>query len=235
MITIALPNHASRIAWLAMESLCNQITQHEWELIVYEDSDIHLGGEQFYRGYTKRLEAAGMTRLVYIYSKERVPLSMKWLDIASVSDKDSLGMILQASDCYSEPQRIDTAVRAFRDGADWIQSPLGCFYHIKTGQMMLFKMNGLTGLNMAISKRAISQIEPVERWSGVDWWLYDSLPDDAQIYIDESDNWKRGIDTDGHNRISLSRRTMYDNPQPPFYKTNLIIQDLIPYDTISKL
>ena len=50
MITVALPNHANPIVWLAMESLCSQIIGHAWELIVFEDSD-DPKGKEFYKSY----------------------------------------------------------------------------------------------------------------------------------------------------------------------------------------
>jgi hypothetical protein len=235
MITVALPNHACRITWLAMESLCRQITLDDWELIIYEDSDIYQGGKDFYMSYKERLGKAGCLRVKYMYSEERLSLSEKWATMAEMSHPDSIGMILQASDCYSEPLRINTAMAAFEAGMDWVQSQKGVFYNIITKQTMLFQKYTGTALNMAIAMKHARNLNDEERYSGVDSWLYNQLPPDAKIYIDESDNWKNGVDTDGHNRISIERRKYYRNPQPPFYKTEIKIEELLPPAIIDKL
>jgi hypothetical protein len=93
MITVGLPNYASNIAWLAMESLCEQITPYKWELIVYEDSDRPLEKEYFTK-YQPRLKEAGCVRVVYLYSEERVPLNQKWLKMAELSDPSFIGACL---------------------------------------------------------------------------------------------------------------------------------------------
>lgn len=233
MITVGLPNFASPIAWLAMESLCRQITNHEWELIIYEDSDKPLGA-LFYSGYTERLNKAGMVSMRYEYSLDRVPLNQKWLWMGRNAHPESVGLILQASDCYSEPNRIETAYNAFAAGYNWVQSSKGCFYFIDTGQMMLFDSMHGTGLNMAISREALKRMPNEQRWSGVDYWLFANI-DRPLVYYDDSENWKQGIDTDGFNRISTGRRSNYNNPKPPFFYTTRTIEESIPMEIVSLL
>jgi hypothetical protein len=230
MITIALPNYASDIAWLALESLCNQVTNRDWELVIYEDSDLPLG-EDYFRAYQDRLAKAGCHGIKYKYSEERVALNQKWIEMMRMSRPDSIGIILQASDDYSEPYRIETAVHAMNKGADWVHSPLAMFYNVKTSKMMLFKMSGATGVNIAISRRAIESMPTdFEKWSGVDSWLFQNMPDDSMVYTDESTNWTHGVFTDGFNRISVARRGYYTNPTDPFYKTQTVLNDLIPIE-----
>jgi len=226
MLTVGLPNYCSPIAWLAMESLCRQETTHDWELFIYEDSDKPLG-LKFYKQYGERLAEAGCKNVRYWYSKERVPLSEKWLFFGKHAHRDSLGLMLQASDCYSEPKRIQTAVDALALGYNWIQSNEGCFYHIDTGQLMLYRNNGGTGLNMTIGIKELRAIPREAKWSGVDFWLASNIIEPV-VFIDESDNWQDGVDTDGFSRISLTRKKQYKNPQPPFYKCAFEIQDLVP-------
>lgn len=237
MITIGLPNYASNIAWLAMESLCNQITPHKWELIVYEDSDRPLTKE-FFTKYQPRLLQAGCVRVKYLYSKERVPLNKKWLKMAELSDPASLGLILQASDCYSEPLRLSTAEIAFQNGADWIHSPIGYFYNIRTRKFMRFDKPIIgTGLNMAVSMSAMKQMPTNEdKWSGIDFWLHSNLPQGYKTFSDESSNWQNGLDTDGFNRISLDRRNIYNKPKVPFSKVGkLSLSGIVPVNIVQKL
>lgn len=224
MITVSLPVYASPIAWLAMESLCNQKTDIEWELIIYEDEE-QPNGKNFYRSYSKRLVRAGCTRMLYLYSQRRIPLSFKWKEMAEKSNEKSKGMLLQAADCYSEPNRIKTAFENFKNGCDWLYSPRGCFYQIHKKKFLLYEnMDILIGLNMAIRKELAQQLPTEERWSSVDTWMQNNLikiKPDAKIIQDLSGNWREGVDTDGRNRISLQRRKMFDNPLPPFYFTDI--------------
>lgn len=234
MITVGLPNYASPIAWLAMESLCRQRTSCEWELIIYEDSDKPLGA-LFYSGYQERLELAGCKRIVYEYSKERVPLNQKWLWMGRNSHPESVGLILQASDCYSEPYRIETAYNALSAGYNWVQNNKGYFHNFETGQTMLYIGGVPTGLNMAIGMNELRSIPDSEdRWSGVDYWLLSKIAH-QRVYVDHSDNWMLGVDTDGYSRISLSRKKQYDNPQPPFYPTDTKLNEILPTDLIKTL
>ena len=133
--------------------------------------------------------------------------------------------------------RLATTEIAFSNGADWIQSHRGYFYNIVRDRFMLFEQReGLTGLNMAISMSAIKQMpQNFDKWSGVDSWLFYNLPKDYKVFNDLSDNWKKGLDTDGFNRISLARRTIYFNPKPPFYKCETTLKEILPSDIIVRL
>lgn len=234
MITVALPNYASDIAWLAMESLTRQQTDCEWELIVYEDSDRPLG-KDFFLSYFDRLKKVGCKRIEYFYSSERVPLNKKWITMAEASDKDSLGIMLQGSDDYSFSKRIKMTWIAFRMFADWLDFKSAYFYNIRTKKMMYFEApEDLTGVNIAISKKAMLQMPKDEdKWQGVDSWLFKNMPEGFNhIQISEPVD---GVFTDGFNRISLSRRKIYTNPTPPFYKTNKRLDELIPQEIIELL
>lgn len=234
MITVGLPNFCSPIAWLAMESLCRQITTHEWELIIYEDSDNPLG-KDFFLNYLPRLSKVGCKKVTYKYSLERVALNQKWIWMGENSHPDSVGLILQASDCYSEPHRIETAHSALMIGYDWIQTNIGYFYNIHTRQMMLYHDDQFTSLNMAISMAQLKSLPKNElKWSGVDYWLYTNLTN-PKIFWDESDNWKKGVDTDGYSRLSVNRKNQYKNPKSPFFRTDVKIQDILPGEVIENL
>ena len=230
MITVALPNHANPIAWLAMESLKRQRTNHDWELIVFEDSDDPLGKE-FYTSFDLGV------RVVYIYQEERIALNQKWLKMMELADPSSLGIILQGSDDYSEPYRVENAYSALTNGVDWFRTTKGMFYNIKNRRTMFFNQRTGTGLNMAISRRAIEAMPTdFKKWSGVDSWLYANLPSDAKIACDDSENWTGGLFTDGFNRLSTSRRDMYKKPKTPFVKTGIKIDSLtLPTEIIKRL
>lgn len=225
MITVGLPNYASPIAWLAMESLSRQISPPKWELIVYEDSDKPLG-EEFFESF----DLPKCERVIYKYSKDRVSLSMKWIEMAKMSDSNSRGLVLQASDCYSGQRRLQNA-NLLLDRYNWIQTNQGYFYHIRLKKVLKFIQEGLTGLNMAIGMDELKQIKPSVKWSGVDYWLFTSIKDrrigNESIYTDS-------VDTDGFSRIS-SRTVFYDYPTPPFHHTECSLEQLLPEDIVFRL
>lgn len=239
MITVGLPVYASPIVWLAMESLCRQKTTCDWELIVYEDEDQAMGIE-FYKQYSERLALVNCKAVIYKYSKDRLALSKKWCEMSNMAHEKSNGIILQAADCYSEPNRIQTAYDKMSAGYDWVHSASGIFMFIQTKQTIEFnKTRGTTtGLNMCMSKSLVQQIPPEDKWSGVDYWLITNLlkvKPNLKTYLCEDDDYLNGIDTDGFNRISMLRRDNYNNPIPPFFKTNIKASDCLPLEVYEKL
>ena len=224
MITVALPVYASPIAWLAMESLCRQVTYAKWELIIYEDEQ-YPNGEDFYRAYWERLKEAGCCLLLYRYNEKRISLAEKWQSIFLRANEKSIGIILQGADNYSDPNRIQKASDKFKDGYDWMYSPKILFYQIYKRKTILYDLpdSGI-GSDMAISKKMAQQLPMEVKWSSVDSWIFDNLKrikPNAKIYQDESGDWLNGLATDGENRISLERKKQFDNPQHPFYATRL--------------
>ena len=236
MITIALPVYASPIAWLAMESLCNQVTDVAWELIIYEDEE-QPNGKDFYKSYSKNLVRAGCTRMLYLYSKRRIPLSFKWKEMAEKANDKSIGVLLQGADNYSEPLRIRKAHEILSQGYDWIYTPTSLFYHIHKKKYILYESKDIgIGADMAIKKELAQQLPDEVKWSSVDSWIFNNLKKikpDAKIFQDLSENWRNGLATDGENRISLQRKKMFDNPVYPFYFTE--IKSNLPIEIWNKL
>lgn len=246
VITIGLPTYNSKIVWLAIESLCNQQTNIDWELIICED-EIGANGEYYYNQWRDRLKESGCVRFKYVEVSEktttsdRMALSLKWRVIVANSSASSLGLLLQASDCYSEPHRIQTAYDKFTAGYDWINSRYGIFYHIYEKKTILFDMNTVetyTGLNMAMGMDIARQLPNEIKFSSIDHWLFTSMmkiKPAYNVYIDLSNNWKRGVDTDGENIISVRRKNNYAETKPPFLRTDIKINDCLPKDVLKLL
>jgi hypothetical protein len=233
ILTVGLPVLAMP-AWLAMEGLARQNSPCNYELIVYEDAN-DPNGIEYYQEFLDRMPTC--ERLIYIYSEQRVSLSYKWRRMSEMMSDNSLGLVLQAADCYSEPLRLNLTFRALNDGADWVHYEHGYFYNIHSKQVMLFDLNADTGLNMAISKASTAYLPEEDVYSGVDHWLFvngKNKPNFKTMVI-TSPTWDKGVDTDGWNRISMSRRDMYTNPNPPFKKTRTSITDMIPADILERL
>lgn len=236
IVSVGLPCLNAPIAWLAMESLCNQNTPYKWELIVYEDSNDQLG-EYFFTKYFNDLK--NCERIIYLSTPDRVSLSMKWKGMLNYMCKTSLGLLLQAADCYSEPSRLELTHEYFLQGFDWLHYKRGYFYNLNTDQMILFNASEMaTGLNMAISKSALAKCPNEVIWSGVDHWLWKNCQYPFQNFRScfiESPTWEKGVDTDGQNRISMDRRRHYNNPARPFSKTRTTIGQLVPAEIAAQI
>lgn len=238
-LTVALPIfNSARIAWLAMESLCRQKNiNFQWELIAAEESQNAMGFEKFI-SYRDRLKEVGCTAVDYISLDSWKPLPHKWRLIGKMADKNSIGFIMQAADCYSEPNRLTTALKAFEAGYDWVKSNKGLFYHLGLKKEILYNANQRTGLNMAFATRCARELPLDDRRAIVDGWLANcvkSMNPSYKIFTDESENWKYGVDTHGLNNISKNRERFFSNPTPPFESTDLKIKNFLPADIFQKL
>lgn len=229
MITIGLPVFESPIAWLAMESLCAQVTDEEFEIIVLEDGNKPLG-EKFFTSYMERFIYC--SEIKYVNSPIRISLSEKWFMMKNLINEDSAGLLLQAADCYSEPNRLQSTAELLDQGFDWVHSKQGYFYNIDTRQIMLFNGKGCrTGLNMAISKRVLDILPKEVLWKNIDNWIFTNAKaklKDFKTVWNDSLTWDKGVDTDGRNKISMLRRNQYVNPKDPFEKTAVKIKAVLP-------
>lgn len=223
MITVGLPMYRSGgIAWLALESLCNQETTYDWELIVIEETDNALGLEALTE-YKERLYLAGCKNIIYIPLNDWMPLSNKWVEIGKLAKYDNF--MLQAADCYSQPHRIEETVKLL-NLYEWVQSRKGLFYDINKEKTILFdsiKYSHPCSLNMALKTKYIKgmQLEGVR--IAVDSWLMKQcLKQNKKLKVgyNDSDNWIKGLDTNGYNQLS-KRGDYFDEPRNPFYKTEL--------------
>lgn len=242
LITVGLPVYDSRrIVWLALESLCRQKTDIYWELVVAEETFNYLSAE-FYSDYADRLKMAGCIRISYIpvtentAERDRIALTKKWKMIIGEASNTSLGLMLQAADCYSEPNRIQTTYEKLSEGYQWISSAKGVFYHLTFKKTMLYDIHSgdfNTGLNMTLAMDIAKQLPDFEKYSGVDSWIFENakiISPDLKIFLDESEAWKNGIDTDGENKISVLRKNNYEYPLPPFVKTDMWFTECVPND-----
>lgn len=249
--TVLLPLfEAERIAWLALESLCRQTTKHKWELIVAEEQRKNMCGEAYFDEFLPRLKKAGMVRFVYIPLHKRIVLSEKWRMMSWLISPSSQVSLLQAADCYSEPQRINTAVLAVKKGYDWIHSPMGLFYHCGIDKAVLYdaatvknKRRFPTHLNMAMRSDLLRYVKYGQRKKGVDGYLYrecDKRKKEVdgvamRVFLDRTSNWKNGVDTHGFNNISINRGKKFEDVRFPFRETSITIDQVIPKEILARL
>ena len=236
-LTVGLPMFRSeKIAHLAFESLCNQKNiDFDWELLIMEESDERFGPDRV-REYAARLEEVGCKRIVYKPLDQWIPLSFKWKFLGGMSS-DSKCFLIQAHDCYSQPYRLKETYDIFNSdpSVDWVNSPLGCFYHIEAEQMVRFNQ-GLyqhpCALNMAMRTEYAKQLPAEQVPSSVDSWLFRTCTEikgsDLVVVNNDSENWKKGVDIHGLNKISIDRGKMIVDVQVPFEKTDLTLDELVP-------
>jgi hypothetical protein len=249
-LSVGLPMFRSEsIGHLALESLARQKdVDFGWELLIMEEAD-GCFGEQKLKEYAERLREAGCKRLEYWQIESWIPLAFKWKYLGSNCSPTSESFLLQAADCYSQPYRLRETYDLFKEDpeVDWVQSPLGYFYDIASETVALFDQDSYEkitwdgsaskhpcALNMAMRARYARGLpaEPVK--SSVDSWLYNictSLKGSPLIVnSNNSDNYSRGVDVHGMNKISIHRGNRIAEFTPPFEKTEMALDDLVPED-----
>ena len=236
MITVGLPVYNSnQIAWLAMEGLCNQKTNYTWELIICEEQHKNQCGKDLFESYASRLVEAGCVRIVYISLNKWVNLPTKWKMIANAADPKSECFILQSADCYSSSDRIELAQEyIINQNYDWYDEECGLFYDVILKKSILFSKMLLnssewkTGLNMAAKTFYLKNLPETILIRGIDSYLYRYIHH-YNHYAKSFCNYrlnKLSLDVNGVNNLSIFRQQMFVNPNPPFKKTTLSIDDL---------
>jgi hypothetical protein len=244
-LTVALPLYNSReITWLAMESLVRQENiDFKWELLVAEEVASNPFGKEAIYSYEKKLREVGCIRIQYIPIETWIPLSTKWRMLGRFMSITSKVFVLQAADCYSFPRRLyETYWLALMENADWINSPNGLFYDINLDKTILYDQSTIeypTGLNMALRASFARKLPYGEVARGVDSWLYrscEALKDkELKVCWNGKESWKKGLDTNGLNNISMTRSYHFESPKPPFIETDMKVEDSIPKDIMERL
>lgn len=235
--TIAMPVYnADKIAFLAMESLCNQKTSIKWELIVAEEIHSQQLGIEFIGQYAERLKDAGCEVIKYLQYKEWISLPKKWKDIGQHADSDSKVFLLQAADCYSAADRIEEAFNCIvNQNFDWLDYQNGFFYNLATGQMIQYSAQSITNLDMAFKTKFARTIPDSALRKGIDGFLFIHVSKQAKIVKKLSISKPAKLDsfdTDGENNISIKRTSFYSNIRHPFIRTSIRLEDLDVNDNI---
>jgi hypothetical protein len=240
--TVALPVYNSKlIAWLCMESLCRQIQPVEgWELIIFEEFHSTALEESFFRDYEERLRDAGCERLHYITYGEHLALSKKWVIIANEASSTSEYFCLCAADNYYSPWMLCDAEESIKQ-ADWCLVTRGYFYDFLLDKVIMYHYNSLIGLQMTARTSKVKEFPLEQVYKGVDGWFSQqmkysngsrvSLP----VFIDGSEHWQGVLCTNGLNNISKNRHLYFENPVPPFYKTDKVLADIVPEDIYARM
>jgi hypothetical protein len=225
-ISVGLPVfNSKKIAWLAMEGLCNQTTKYSWELIVCEEQHPEMLGVEFYKSYTERLTQAGCLEIIYICPKEWVNLIKKWQLIGERARGQTF--IMQAADCYSPKHRLSLSHEEILKGADWVDFTKGYFYDFPTKRMILYNSHNRTNLNMGFKTEYMKKLPHSPQRSAVDGYLHINFNKMKPNFKTVNLNflYDDSLDTNGCNNIS-KRATYFDSPKAPFESTEMTIDRL---------
>ena len=247
VLTVALPIYNSAIiTWIALEGLCNQKNINFcWELIICEEQELNYCGEDYIYKFEDRLRKNGCIRIKYIKQQKKISLSEKWKILYDNSSKESKVFLLQSSDCYSHPNRLSIAKKKIADEKyDWVHSLKGYFYYPQRNKMLLFDITNykkgkyITGLNMSCNRLLLQKLSNKILKSGIDSWLMKEMrrykKKDLRIYVDKSINWKKGLDIHGYNQIT-SRMRFFEQPIPPYFRTDILLSSVVSKDIVYKL
>jgi hypothetical protein len=228
--TVALPIwNMKDITWLVMESLCNQIKPIDgWELVIFEDGENQLG-EDFFYSYEERLFKAGCEQIKYFNSDNRYPLSMKWKMIASQSEGEYF--CLCAGDNYYSPYMLLEA-EEYSKQADWVVTTKGYFYDINMESICRYDYYAPFGLQMTAKTDLVKEFPFTNLNKGVDKWFASQIPDKLIL---ESPHWNKTLITNGLNHISYEREDLFKDPIPPYYATDVTLEEIIPKELCQRL
>lgn len=239
MITCALPTYnSSPILWLCLEGLCRQDTEFDWELILMEEPSANYSGPEYIKPYEDRLRKAGCTRIEFVEVPIKVPLSVKWIEIAKRASFPFYALV--ASDNYSPPDRLQKSVEALQKKKAWVDWSNGLFLDVRAHTTGEFRRPSIdkTALYMATHTKYVSRLLGPYPDRYIDGWMRDQTPaflsDDARYRYEEL---PMGIHTDGHNQISIQRTTKYSEKEyrPPFHEASAQVSEVIPEDVFQML
>lgn len=225
MITVGLPVYnQTDILKLALLGLSRQKNAGKWELIICSEDDVSM----VIGKYTKSLKKAGCRKIAFNKLDKWIPLPQKWRKIGRMMHSRSVGMILQAADCYPHKNRIRQSRNAMVNGYDWYQEEKGYFYDFNTEKMVLlsgaFGKKNPTRLNMCIASRHARKFPLSSKLKGIDKWMLGTIKK-PKIYSFKG--LPLGVDTHGKNTISHKRGRLIENYIRPFYKTDRKIEEIV--------
>jgi hypothetical protein len=223
-LTVALPIYNSKkIAWLALESLSNQINiTFDWELIVYEENHENSIFSDIIDEYIDRFKKLNCKRVLFITRDDKVNLISKWMTMGLESSPSSKVYMLHAADCYSPKERLKiTYEKIVKENYDWYDQRKGYFYSFLSDKIFLYNYEGLTNLNMGLNIEYIKTLPYSDINKGIDGYIFNHIKKSKKIkvkkYTDQN-LYSDSIDTHGLNNISLSRET-YFSTKPNIFKS----------------
>ncbi len=248
-LSVGLPVYRGKhIAWLALESLCRQKMSLDikWELVIIEE-EYECFSEEKFMEYAPRLEEVGCSRISYSLLKKWIPLSEKWKMIGDKVSDTSQVFALHAADNYSQPYRlIETYNIIIKENYDWVSSPMGPFYDIPTGTLVVHDKRhsaAMKGLNQAIKTQFVKVFPDASEIRGLDsYFTSNSIRYCKEIekrkFINKhntSENWRYGIFTNGLNNLTKGRLEQMRGHKNFNRSIKMSIDEILPPDIVERL
>lgn len=251
IMTVGMPLFKSgKISWIALESLKNQKEiDFGWELIIYEEFGNTLDVIKSFVG-----KLPGCQRIFYRTLKniEKLPLSTKWISIASHASKTSKIFAFQDADDYSPTMRLHIHKKHFENSGCFLSTQVkGIFYNIKSKKTMLYngyninKIINHTNLNHAILTKDFKEMIDDKQYRLMHSYLFRNIKRIHKkeigkkfIWTNEEvhkNNWKSGFFTDRFNTISKSRKRFYNKPTHQFEVCKYKMKKYIPPNVLKYL
>jgi len=241
-ISVGLPMFRSKhIGWLALEGLTRQKDiDFEWEVVIAEESQSDAVGYDEIMKYKERLHDVGCVNITYIPLDKWTPLARKWTIIIDRCDKNSKIFTLLGADMYPPDRRIKNIYNAFQGDINFYGELRYIMYDIESESTGM-KEQPPKGSGMTLLLKYARKIKPADVGATVDAWVYNNyknvLDSELKIFIDKTDNWKTGLNTNGLNNISdtLQRKKSVQNLEGSYSKLNYNLNDYIPSEVLEKL
>jgi hypothetical protein len=194
-VSVGIPAYnAGQTLWFALESLCRQSVRCVvWELIICEEQNSSMFGEDNVREYESGLEKAGCVRLEYLPLSTWVPLSLKWAAILERVHPAASVFVVQAADQWSQSCRLRRAWnRLEMESGMWLQATGAHLYDVRNGDVYeydFYRGRGRVGASVAFSMVMYDAMRAVgERFPptirGVDHCLFRSLRPELVVNMD---------------------------------------------------
>ena len=236
-VTVALPLWDSGdIAWLCLESLCRQVTDVPWELVVVEENTPSALGLSGVFAFHERLKSAGCLDVTHLVPPLKIPLSTKWHRAAHEASLSSGVYVMCAADNYYQPNLVQDSWDAIGSGKfDWFQSYRCHFYDIDSDKLVEYDRQKLTGIEMSMKMELAQKIPQVVRRRGIDLFIYRYVKPQS-VGWNESVHCLNTVCTHGRNKISGSnRKNLINKVRAPFRKCSHTLSELLPSDVREKL
>jgi len=241
-ISVGLPMFRSKyIGWLALEGLTRQEDiDFEWEVVIAEEAQSDAMGLDEIMKYKERLHDVGCVNITYVPLDKWIPLARKWTVIIDRCDESSKIFTLLGADMYPPKRRIRNIHNAFQGDINFYGNSYDVMYDIETESVAIYKQPP-KGSGMTLLLEYARKIKPADIGATVDAWVYNSyknvLHESLKIFIDETDAWKYGFNTNGLNNISdtISRSNSVIEFRGSYDKPDFDIKENIPLEILTKL
>lgn len=245
-VSVFVPMFNSKhIGWAVLESLIRQEkVEFEWELIIVEENNNDSFGKDMIFKYEPFLNMAGCKEIKYIGLKKWISVPEKFIiSLENINESSEL-FFPHAADCYIPPMKFFTSYNKFKNNnIDIFGRHKVIYYDILTESVAILNKKGKRGIGIIdyVVKSNIIKKSFYDNKikKGIDGWFLKeyikNLNRNPICFLDDTDNWKYGLNIHGLNQISLNRGKKIINKTGNFKKIDWDINQYIPKSVVDGL